>query len=62
MAKMMLDKAGIKYVVVDAEEEKDLTISYGVKSAPTLLVPSENGFEKVENASNIKRFVENYNG
>ena len=62
MAKMMLDKKGIKYVVVDAEEEKELTINYGVKSAPTLLVPSADGFEKIENASNIKRFVEEYNG
>ena len=62
MAKMVLDKKGIKYVVVDAEEEKELTINYGVKSAPTLLVPSADGFEKIENASNIKRFVEEYNG
>ncbi len=62
MAKMLLDKAGIKYVVIDAEENKDLTISYGVTKAPTLLVPKDAGFEKVENASNIKRFVEEYNG
>ena len=41
--------------------KKELTINYGVNSAPTLLVPSADGFEKIENASNIKRFVEEYN-
>ena len=45
MAKMLLDKAGIKYVVVDAEENVDLTKKFGVKKAPTLLVPNDGGFE-----------------
>lgn len=34
MAKMMLDKAGIKYTVIDAEDQKDLTQKYGVKKSP----------------------------
>lgn len=36
MAKMMLDKAGIKYTVIDAEDQKDLTQKYGVKKSPPL--------------------------
>lgn len=61
MSKMMLDKAGVKYRVVDAEEEKQTTLTYGVKKAPTLLVPSSNGFDRYENASNIKKYVESVN-
>lgn len=58
MAKMMLDKAGVKYTVIDAEDEKDTTISYGVKKAPTMLVSNGDDFDRYENASNIKKFVE----
>ena len=59
MAKMMLDKAGIKYTVIDAEEQKDLTQKYGVKKAPTMLVANGQGYDRYENASFIKKFVEN---
>ena len=60
MAKMMLDKAGIKYVVIDAEDNKEETISFGVKKAPTLLVPNADSYDVFENASNIKRFIEEH--
>ena len=58
MAKMLLDKAGIKYKVVDAEDNPELTKKYGVRKAPTLLVPNEEGYESFENASNIKGYIE----
>ena len=58
MAKMMLDKAGIKYTVIDAEDQKDLTQKYGVKKAPTMLVANGQGYDRYENASFIKKFVE----
>lgn len=61
MSKMMLDKAGVKYKVVDAEEDKETTLTFGVKKAPTLLVPTESGYERFENASNIKKYVEGLN-
>ena len=61
MAKMLLDKAGIKYQVIDAEENAELTMKYGVKKAPTLLVPTESGIDVFENASNIKGFIERVN-
>lgn len=59
MAKMMLDKAGIRYTVIDAEDQKDLTQKYGVKKAPTMLVANGQGYDRYENASFIKKFVEN---
>ena len=58
MAKMMLDKAGISYTAIDAEDNKDMTISYGVKKAPTMLVPNGNGFDVYDNASKIKGYIE----
>ena len=57
MAKMILDNAGIKYEVVDAEENPELTKKYEVKQAPTLIVAEGPTVEKIVNASNIKRFV-----
>jgi len=58
MVKMLLEKANIEYVAVDAEEEKDLTNKLNVKKAPTLLVPTKNGVEVFDNASDIKRYIE----
>ncbi len=58
MAKMLLDKAGIAYEVVDAEENAELTKQYGVKKAPTLIVPMADGLKVYENASNIKGYIE----
>lgn len=58
IAKSMLEKAQIDYVLVDAEEHEDLVEKYGVKQAPTLIVIDENGVEKLANASNIKKYTE----
>ena len=58
-SKMMLDKAGIKYAVVNAEEDKALTLKYGVKKAPTLLVPTGSGYTAYDNASEIRKYIEN---
>jgi len=58
MAKMMLDNAGVKYNVIDAEDNKDLTIAYHVVKAPTMIVPSENGNVYYDNASLIKKWIE----
>ena len=58
MAKMLLDKAGIKYNVIDAEENADLTNKFGVKKAPTLIVPTVEGAKYYDNASEIKRYIE----
>ena len=61
MAKMLLDKAGIHYTVIDAEENKEKTLQYKVNKAPTLIVPNDNGYDVFENASNIKGYIESIN-
>lgn len=61
MAKMLLDKAGIIYHVIDAEEALDMTSKYDVKKAPTLLVPTDNGIERFDNVSLIKKYIEGCN-
>ena len=59
MAKSFLDKAGVNYKVVDAEEEPELVKQFGVTQAPTLIVAEGANYDKYVNASNIKRFTEN---
>ena len=59
MSKMMLDREGIAYTPIDAEENKDETVKMGVRKAPTLLVPNgKGGYDRYENASEIKGFIE----
>ena len=58
MAKSVLDKKGIEYAVIDAEENVELTRSLGIQSAPTLVVPTEDGIKTIVNVSNIRAFVE----
>ena len=59
MAKTFLEKAGIEYEAVLADENADLVNKYGVREAPTLVLLAEDGsFEKVSNPSNIKAFCE----
>lgn len=60
-SKMMLDKAGIKYNVVNAEEDKETTLKYGVKKAPTLLVPDGDKVRAFDNASEIRKYIESVN-
>jgi ribonucleoside-triphosphate reductase len=58
MAKMMLDKAGVQYEVVDAMSNRDLTEAYKVVKAPTLIVPAKDDVVYYNNASEIKRYIE----
>ena len=50
----------INYVVIDAEESMELTSKYGVMQAPTLVTVNGDEVKKYVNASNIKKFAENY--
>ena len=57
-SKMMLDKAGLKYAIVNAEEDAAATAKFGVKKAPSLLVPEGDGFKTYDNASEIRKYIE----
>ena len=59
MAKEFLNKAGITYEVVLAEENAELCKEYGIKEAPTLVILSAEGATKISGPSDIKKFCEN---
>ena len=61
MAKMLLDKAGVEYTTIDAEDNVDLVNKFNIKKAPTLLVPKMGGYDVFENVSFIKQFIESRN-
>ena len=58
MAKTFLDKAGIKYQTIIANENKELCAKFDIKQAPTLIVINGNMVEKIVNVSNIRAYVE----
>ncbi len=60
-SKMMLDKAGVTYQVINAEENPEITLKYGVKKAPTLLVPNGSRVDAYDNASEIRKYIESIN-
>ena len=55
MAKQMLKNE--TYVLIDAEENQELTSKYGVMQAPTLVVVQDDVAKKYVNASNIQKYV-----
>ena len=58
MAKSILDKAGVRYQTVDAEENAELVQNFGVRQAPTLIVIRGGEIARFANASNIKKYTE----
>ena len=58
IAYTLLDKANIGYEKIDAEAQEDLTMKYGIRQAPTLIVTDGDGSESFVNLSNIKKFIE----
>lgn len=55
IAKEMLSRE--QYVLIDAEENMELTQKYGVMQAPTLVVVSGDETKKYVNASNIQKYL-----
>ena len=41
-----------------AESAKELAIKFQVKKAPTLFVPTEEGYDVFDNVSDIKKYIE----
>jgi len=56
-AMALLDRAGIEYTAVNANDEKALVEKYGVKQAPTLVLLGSGTFEKYRGVSDIKGWL-----
>ena len=54
----MLDKAGIAYTTIDAEQNKDKSVEFNVKTLPVMFVPIEGKYERYSNPTEIKKFIE----
>ena len=53
----LLDKAGIAYTALNANEEREQVAKYGVKQAPTLVLVNGENFEKYRGVSDIKGWL-----
>ena len=53
----ILDRAGVAYEALNANEEKELVKKYGVKQAPTLVLDNGESFEKYRGVSDIKGWL-----
>ena len=58
VAKLLLQKAGVTYRMIYAEEDKETTVKFGVSKVPTLIVPNETGYDVYNNVSLIKQWIE----
>ena len=56
-ASAILDKAGVRYTALNANEEKQLVEKYGVKQAPTLVLVNGDTIEKFRGVSDIKGWL-----
>ena len=57
MAYGYLDKAGLQYEKINAEENEELARSYGIRQAPTLVVVDGDSLEKFAGAVAIKQYL-----
>ena len=58
MAESFLNKAGLPFEKVYAEENEAFAKEHGVKMAPTLIVCKEGRIEKITNVSNIRKYID----
>ncbi len=58
VAASMLDRAGIDYEKVLADEDPEIAEKFGITQAPTLIAPGENGVEFYPGIMNVKKYVE----
>ncbi|MCR4771402.1 MAG: ribonucleoside triphosphate reductase [Oscillospiraceae bacterium] len=56
-AEAQLNKAGIAYEKLIAEDNLDLATKYGIKGAPTLVVESGAGYDKYYGVPEIKKYI-----
>ena len=53
----ILDKAGVEYQPLNANEERELVQKFGIKQAPTLVLVNGDSFEKYRGVSDIKGWL-----
>ena len=53
----LLDKAGVAYEALLANDNKELVEAFGVKQAPTLVVVANGNVEKYTGVSDIKKYL-----
>ncbi len=58
MVTLFLDRAGLTYEKIYAEDNEQFFIDHGIKEAPTLIVVKKDGYEAVANPSNIRKFID----
>ena len=54
----MLDKKGLAYKVMDAEENVEFCQELGIMQAPTLVVAKQGKTSLYKNVSDIKQYIE----
>lgn len=59
-AKIFLAQAHVPYEVVEVEDNADMAMQYGIRSAPTLVVKDGSEYTLYVNASNIRSFAESF--
>ena len=57
MAKTILDSRHLPYVVIDAEENADLSRKYDIHQAPTLVVIRGDEVSTISSITNIKQYA-----
>ena len=60
MAEKFLTDAGVPFEKIYADKTPELAKQYGVNTAPTLVIVSEDNVEKIVNVSNVRKFAEEY--
>ena len=58
-ASALLDRAGVRYIALNANEERERVAQFGVKQAPTLVLVHGDSFEKFRGVSDIKGWLMN---
>jgi len=62
VAKPMLDKAGVQYEVIDAEEQADLSRSLDIRQAPTLVTMHGEDAHKYAGVQQIRAYIASVKG
>ena len=58
MAESFLNKAGLPFEKIYAEDDEAFAKEHGVKMAPTLVVFKDGKIEKITNVSNIRKYID----